>query len=114
MNAHGVPRMTKDLDVMIRPSTENSQTVFQALKHFGAPLQETSPADFCDLKTMVQLGVEPARIDILQTIPGIDFDKAWNARMIGAVDETLLVPFISREDLITNNWPAEGHKTWRM
>ena len=101
VNAYGVPRMTKDLDVFIRVNQPNSEAVYRALIAFGAPLQGTSPEDFRDRETIFQLGVEPSRVDILQTIPGVSFDRAWNNRIISAIDD-LLVPFISRDDLIVN------------
>lgn len=102
VNAYGIPRMTKDLDVLIRPTLENSREVLRALASFGASLEGTTADDLCDLETILQLGVEPSRIDILQTIPGISFDQAWANRTTGVIDETLSAPFISREDLITN------------
>ena len=38
VNAYGVPRMTKDLDVLIRADRKNSEAVYRALASFGAPL----------------------------------------------------------------------------
>ena len=35
---------------------------------------------------MIQLGVEPYRIDILTSISGVDFDDAWADRAVGALD----------------------------
>jgi hypothetical protein len=36
--AHGVPRVTGDLDVWVEPSSVNAASVWQALVEFGAPL----------------------------------------------------------------------------
>lgn len=102
VNAYGVPRMTKDLDVLIGPGPQNSQRVFQALTTFGAPLAGTSPADFEDGETLFQIGVEPSRVDIIQTIPAVPFEQAWSNRVPSLIDEGLTVPFISRDDLILN------------
>ena len=45
------------------------------------------------------MGTPPSRVDILMGIPGVSFEPAWQRRM--EVDfDGLLVPFISREDLI--------------
>lgn len=87
VNAYGVPRMTKDLDVLIRADETNSEAVYRALASFGAPLEGTSPADFRDGESIFQIGVEPARVDIIQAVPGIAFDKAWNNRVAGTADE---------------------------
>ena len=46
------------------------------------------------------MGVPPVRIDILMGIPGVAFNEAWPRRT--EVDfDGLLVPFISRQDLLT-------------
>jgi hypothetical protein len=45
------------------------------------------------------MGIPPVRVDILMGIPGVVFAEAWPRRM--EVDFAgLVVPFISREDLI--------------
>ena len=76
VNAYGVPRMTKGLDVLIRTSAENSERVYRALVSFGAPLADTTAEDFQDGETIFQLGVEPSRVDIIQSIPAVSFDRA--------------------------------------
>ncbi len=102
VNAYGVPRMTKDLDVLIRADRNNSEAVYRALAAFGAPLEGTTADDFRDNETIFQLGVEPGRIDIIQAIPGISFDQAWKNRVIGNIEDGIAVSFISRDDLIAN------------
>ncbi len=102
VNAHGVPRMTKDLDLFIRPSEENSWRVYQALADFGAPLAGMHPAEFADAKSIFQIGVEPNRIDVVQKIDGVSFEQAWENRVEAKVNGLLAAPFISRADLIAN------------
>lgn len=98
---HAEPRATKDLDLFIQPSQENSEAVFRALAQFGAPLEGMSPADFTD-GTIFQIGQPPARVDILQQIDGISFDEAWVNRIEGLVDGEVPAVVISKEDLIRN------------
>lgn len=102
VNAHGVPRMTKDLDVFIRPSEDNSRRVWSALADFGAPLAGLSAAAFQDRKSIFQIGVEPNRVDVVQQIDGVSFEQVWRNRVEARVNGILAVPFISREDLIAN------------
>jgi len=103
VNVHGVPRLTKDLDVFIRGSEANSERVFRALERFGAPLAGFSAADFHGHEEDVfQIGVEPNRIDILQAIAGMDFDAAWQRREMFEVEEGLTAPFLSLDDVLTN------------
>lgn len=45
------------------------------------------------------MGTPPAMVDILPSINGVEFEKAWPKRVMVAVDESLIAPFISREDL---------------
>ncbi len=103
VNAHGVPRLTKDLDVFIRGSELNSERVFRALTRFGAPLAGYSAADFHGHEDdVLQIGVEPNRIDILQAIAGVDFDGAWQRREMFEVEDGLIAPFLSLDDVLTN------------
>jgi hypothetical protein len=39
-------------------------------------------------------------VDILPRISGVDFEEAWQRRVDVAIDGSLSVPFISREDLL--------------
>lgn len=103
VNVHGVPRLTKDLDVFIRSSEANSERVFRALARFGAPLAGYSADDFHGHdEDVLQIGVEPNRIDILQRITGVDFDSAWHRREIFEVEDGLAAPFLSLNDVLTN------------
>jgi hypothetical protein len=78
--AHGYVRATGDIDLWIRPDKKNAQRVMRALRQFGAPLSQVSEDDFVEPGIVLQLGVEPRRIDILTAIDGVDFEEAWQAR----------------------------------
>jgi hypothetical protein len=94
------PRYTEDLDLWISTNTVNAQAVYTALRAFGAPLANLTYADFGQEGYFYQMGVPPVRVDILMGIPGVAFEEAWPRRM--EVDfDGLLVPFISRQDLLT-------------
>lgn len=103
VGAHGEPRLTKDLDILIRSNRDNSIAAFRALAAFGAPLAGTSAEDFCNKPTMVyQFGVQPARIDVLQRIEGVSLEDIWNRRVRREIEPGLEADFISLEDLIRN------------
>lgn len=103
VSIHAEPRGTKDLDVFIKADGENSRAVFAALADYGAPLAGMSPADFNDKPTTVfQMGVPPARIDILQGIAGVEFEEAWEDRVESLLDDQTPAHVISREHLIQN------------
>ena len=104
---HGVPRATGNLDIWIKATTENAQSVWRALLEFGAPVEtlDVSAEDLARPGFVVQIGVPPRRIDILTDISGVDFDSAWQSRVIHTLTD-LPVPFIGRETLVLNKRSA--------
>jgi hypothetical protein len=100
------PRATKDLDIFIRNDVENAVRLFRALAEFGAPLAGFSPADFQD-GTVFHFASPPHRVDILQTIDGVDFGTAWERRVHTTVgDAAVPATFIALPDLIANKMAA--------
>lgn len=79
--AHGHPRATGALDIWVRASHDNAQRVLHALREFGAPLHDLTGADLSNNDTVFQIGVPPARIDILTSISGVDFLRAWRNKI---------------------------------
>jgi hypothetical protein len=99
--AHGHVRATKDMDVWVRPSSENAPRVLRALVSFGAPLHDLSAQDLATPGLIFQMGVPPVRIDVITSIDGVDFLEAWNERVtanLGGVP----FPVLSRRHLIVN------------
>lgn len=45
------------------------------------------------------MGRLPLRVDIMMSIPGVDFEDAWKNREFFELDD-FKIPFISRSDLI--------------
>ena len=99
--AHGHPRATGDIDLWVRPSSENAERVFRALSEFGAPLTDVNRRDFETPDTVFQIGVSPRRIDILTAIEGVEFEQAWPERLKVEV-EGMQLPVIGRVHLIAN------------
>lgn len=85
VGAHAVsfytePRYTKDLDIWVNPSPENAAKVHKALGEFGAPIKNLRIEDLTKPNLFYQLGIAPVRIDIIMSISGVDFSKAWQNR----------------------------------
>jgi hypothetical protein len=99
--AHGHPRATGDIDLWVRPTLKNAKRVWRALSAFGAPLSDVQQSDFKEPDTVFQIGVSPRRIDILTTIEGVSFDRAWPERLEIEL-EGVQVPVIGRAHLIEN------------
>lgn len=99
--AHGHPRATGDLDIWVRASYDNAQRVLHALQEFGAPLHDLTSADLSSNDTVFQIGVPPARIDILTSISGVDFLRAWRNKIKIEV-EGLEAYCIGKRELMEN------------
>lgn len=101
--AHGVPRVTGDLDIWVEANAENAARVWRALAAFGAPLTslDVIEEDFTKPDNVVQFGLPPYRIDVMTSVSGLAFGEAWKGRSEGLLFE-VPVAFLGREDLIRN------------
>jgi len=46
------------------------------------------------------MGAPPVMVDIMPKISGVEFESAWPRRVTVAIDDALMVNFISRDDLL--------------
>jgi hypothetical protein len=77
---HAKPRFTKDMDVWVEPTAANLERANQALTEFGSPhLLDTDRPE-----SILQIGLPPNRIDVLQAIEGASFEAAWPKREVAA------------------------------
>jgi len=105
---HGRPRYTGDIDFFVQPSPENAELVAQIIEEFGFASLGMVAADLTVADQVIQLGVEPNRIDLMTSISDVSFDEAWDTREYGEIDG-LKLPFISK-DLLRRNKTAVGRK----
>lgn len=75
---HAKPRFTKDMDVWVEPTAANLEKANRALAEYGSP----SLLDTNRPESILQIGLPPNRIDVLQTIEGASFQTAWPKREI--------------------------------
>jgi hypothetical protein len=75
------------------------------LNAFGFQNLSLTERDFSTEDSIIQLGYPPFRIDILTSIDGVEFDHAWEKRIMVSLNG-MNVPFIGRDDLITNKKAA--------
>ena len=99
--AHGHVRATKDMDVWVRPSSENARRVIDALTAFGAPMHGTTIDDLSSPHFVLQIGVPPVRINVITSITAVEFDEAWPDRLQTIFDGEP-VGVLSRQHLIQN------------
>lgn len=96
------PRATNDIDLLIKPDAGNADAVFAALSRFGALLEGLTAESFIERDKFFRMGRAPVMVDILPEISGVDFDRAWQRRVVAVIDPQrgLTAWFLSREDLI--------------
>jgi predicted nucleotidyltransferase len=97
---HGYLRFTGDIDVWVEVSQENASLLVQVMREFGFGKMYRE-ADFLALGGIIQLGVAPVRIDILNDIDGVTFADCYDA-CEAATWDGVEVNFISLEDLRKN------------
>ena len=93
------PRYTKDLDLWMEPTEPNAENLFVALAQFGVPVKDIRPSDFTDPNVFFQIGIEPVRVDIRTSVPGLDFLPAWQRKAIVDFGGES-APVLCREDVV--------------
>jgi len=106
---HGYPRYTKDLDVWVEMTAKNAAKVVKALNEFGFASLGLKEADFLVPDQIVQLGYPPHRIDILTTLPGVEFSKCYPSHVTTDIDG-VPVNFIDLENLKKNKKATGRHQ----
>lgn len=98
---HGAPRFTGDLDILVKPSFENSKKIMSALEQFGFGDVGLTQNDFLAADKVIQLGVPPVRIDILTSISGVTEQEAFSDSVESQFGD-IPVRYISRKNFIKN------------
>ena len=98
---HGHPRYTKDIDIWIEISEENSQKIIAALTEFGFGSLGLTAQDFQEPHQIIQLGYPPNRIDLITSPDGIDFQTCYDSKIEIMLDD-IAVKFIDLDNLKKN------------
>jgi hypothetical protein len=99
VGVHAEPRFTKDLDLLVGTNDENLLRVVRAFERFGAPAQIVDHLRGLRPDEFLFLGAPPARVDVLRTIPGVDFEAAY-ARRLRVDWDGVVADVIGRDDLL--------------
>lgn len=102
---HGHPRYTKDIDIWVAMDKDNAERMVLALKDFGFGSLGLKPDDFLVPDQIIQLGYPPARIDLLTTLAGVDFESCYVSR-VEVVLDGVRVSFIDLDNLRKNKKAA--------
>jgi predicted nucleotidyltransferase len=108
---HGHVRGTDDLDLLVRPTRENSVRTFAALQGFGAPLlaHGVSAEHFAKEGDAYRFGIAPLKVEVLTQISGVTFEEALQDSKTFDLDGHL-VPYIGKSALIQNKKAAARYK----
>lgn len=103
MAYHGWPRYTKDLDVLVHAEAGNTERFIDALIRFGVPPASigVDVEEFAEERFFYRLGRPPTQLDIMSSVPGVEWNRAWKNRMEGQYGG-VPITVIGRTDLIRN------------
>jgi len=103
---YGYARLTGDIDIFYARSPENAGRLFAALNDFwheNIPGVDTSD-ELQEPGVIIQFGVPPNRIDLINQISGVEFDDAWQSHKTVQLegDSPADIHYIGLTDLIRN------------
>ena len=98
---YGAPRVTGDLDLLVKPERRNAQRILAALDEFDFASMQLTRADFTMPDNVVQLGEPPVQIDIMTTLTGVSWEHAAAGKVRSRYGRTP-IHVISRDDFIAN------------
>ena len=98
---YSAPRNTGDLDIFIENSKTNAIKILKALENFGFESLGITTEELMRQDMIIQLGIEPNRIDLITSISGVNFQEAYKSKMKGSFGSQQ-VNFISFDKLVKN------------
>lgn len=104
---YGYPRLTGDVDFFFSRDTENVSSLYNALLRFwDEDIPGIKNAD--ELQStgyVIQFGIPPNRIDLMNDIDGVTFNEAWKERTVEEIfvkGNKIPVYFLGLQNLIKN------------
>jgi hypothetical protein len=112
---YGYPRLTGDVDFFYERSVENCKSLFAALVEFWS--QDVpgiaAAADLEESGAIFQFGVPPNRIDLINHIDGVTFERAWKNREKNSIEysnRSFDINIIGLDQLIENKEAIRRNK----
>lgn len=84
---HGYPRATDDLDIWIAISPANAERIVNVFREFGFNVPELSADLFLKDDSLIRIGVEPVRIEVMTSISGVNFEDCYSRRLETELNE---------------------------
>jgi predicted nucleotidyltransferase len=108
VGVYGYSRATNDIDIFVADDPENVERVIEALDQFGisgTDLKGIFPKE----RSLVEIGVEPVKVQLMNFADGIVFGEAYERRLVILVED-VPISTIAKEDLIANKLASGRHK----
>ncbi len=99
--AYGYVRNTSDIDVVVSDGIENATRLMRSLANFGFSETELKTELFTVPDSVVRMGIEPMKIEVLNYLKGVDFVDAYSRRNSVRVED-VDVDLIALPDLLAN------------
>ncbi len=104
---YGYPRLTGDVDFFYGKSDKNINSLFNALSKFwkGDIPGIKKKSELAKPGYIIQFGIPPNRIDLMNTIDGVHFEDAWNEKNsehLSFGGEEVPIYFLSLKHLLIN------------
>ena len=98
---HGVPRVTGDLDLLVKADHENAGRILAALDEFDFASMQLTRADFAMPGNVVELGEPPVQIDIMTGLTGLSWEEVATGKVRSDYGQTPIY-VIGRDSLVAN------------
>jgi hypothetical protein len=99
--ANGRPRATQDLDIWVQPTVANAKRLSKALADFGFTALSKQVTEFSMPDRMATLGRPPLQIDIMTSVTGVAFARAYQHRLVARFGRHA-VGFLGQPELLVN------------
>jgi hypothetical protein len=104
---YGYVRLTGDIDIFFESMPENTTKLYSSLIEFweGQIPGIQSVDELAEPGVIIQFGVPPNRIDLINRIEGVEFHEAWEDKVtetISTNNQTGSVYYIGIKQLIKN------------
>jgi predicted nucleotidyltransferase len=106
---YGYPRTTADIDIWIAINRNNAIKLKNVFSDFGMISNDITPDLFQTPGNIVRMGIPPMRIEILNEIDGVEFNKCYGNRKDIVIDD-IPVKLISLSDLRSNKLKSGRYK----
>ena len=106
---HGYVRTTGDLDIWVALNPENAANLESAIRSLGFNLPGLNVEWFLRRGSVLRIGQEPLRFDVINDIDGVTFAECYARRVTTKLEE-VEVNLISLPDLKTNKKASGRNK----